>query len=190
VIFVTVGTQLPFDRMTQAVDDWARLAGRDDVFAQAGPTRMPPRHIEWTAFLSPQEHKRRFRQASVVIAHAGIGSILSALAERTPLVIMPRRASLGEQRNDHQVATARRFSGRAGIHVAMDEHELVSMLDRIDELGTGPAISGAASRELIDAVRVFILEGRVPARREAAEPPVVVTRPVESGVPEVEEARP
>ena len=37
MIFVTVGTQLAFDRMIKAVDEWAGARGRTDVFAQVGP---------------------------------------------------------------------------------------------------------------------------------------------------------
>jgi UDP-N-acetylglucosamine transferase subunit ALG13 len=184
VIFVTVGTQLAFDRMVDVVDQWAGGQDRTDVFVQAGPTTRPPRHLEWAPFLPPAEHRRRFDGASVIVAHAGMGTILAALAQAKPLLIMPRRASLGEHRNDHQLATARRFAGRPGIHVAMDERELLDRLDRIDELVAGPPISPHASPELIEAVRMFIHEGRLPARRAPeAEPPIVVTRPVEPARP-------
>ena len=68
--------------------------------------------------------------ADAVVAHAGIGTILGALELGKPTVVMPRRAALGEHRNDHQLATARRFSG-PGIAVALDEHELAAELGRM-----------------------------------------------------------
>lgn len=162
MIFVTVGTQLAFDRMVGVVDRWAGRTGRTDVFAQIGPTAAPPEHIEWRDFLPPDEHRRRFDAASVVVSHAGMGTILSALEASKPLLIVPRRAALGEQRNDHQLATADRFSGAPGIRVARDEEELARELDRLEDFVGAPPIASHASPELIHAVRTFIHEGRLP----------------------------
>ena len=53
MIFVTVGTQLAFDRLIGAVDAWAARTPGSDVFAQTGPGTYTPRHIEYAAFISP-----------------------------------------------------------------------------------------------------------------------------------------
>ncbi|MCH8271105.1 MAG: hypothetical protein IH985_07850 [Planctomycetes bacterium] len=156
MIFVTVGTQLAFDRMIRVVDAWAGASGRADVFAQIGPGAWRPSHIEWSEFVTPGEFDRRSRESDVIIGHAGMGAILTAMQYGKPIVIMPRRAALREQRNDHQVATARRFSHRQGITVAMDEHELVDRLDQLDSLVGADAISDRASDQLINAIREFI----------------------------------
>jgi UDP-N-acetylglucosamine transferase subunit ALG13 len=124
VIFVTVGTQLPFDRLIGAMDDWAAAHPHIKVFAQVGPTTRPPRHMAHAAFLSPQEAETRLRSASLIVAHAGMGTVLTALQAGRPVVILPRRASLGEHRNEHQLATARWLATRPGVGVAMDESEL------------------------------------------------------------------
>ena len=42
MILVTVGTDLPFDRMVRVVDDWAGETGRRDVFAQIGEGGWEP----------------------------------------------------------------------------------------------------------------------------------------------------
>jgi len=104
MIFVTVGTQLSFDRMVRVADTWAYLRGRDDVFAQIGPTEWRPSHIASVPFLETDECHRRIREASLVVAHAGMGSIITALELGKPIVVMPRRADLGEHRNDHHKA--------------------------------------------------------------------------------------
>ena len=97
---------MPFNRLVRTVDDWALASGRQDVFAQIGATDWQPAHIAWSKFLQPPEFARRFAEAEVVVAHAGMGTILSALQWEKPILVMPRRASLGEQRNEHQLATA------------------------------------------------------------------------------------
>lgn len=129
VIFVTVGTQLKFDRMVGAIDQWAGLM-EIQVFSQVGPTEACFSNIQHKQFLEPDELDRFFETAQLVVAHAGMGSIISALSLGKPIIIVPRKASLGEHRNDHQMATAKRFSGRPGVYVAWDEKELVALLDK------------------------------------------------------------
>lgn len=156
MIFVTVGTDMAFNRLVRTVDEWALAKGRQDVFAQIGETDWQPLHIAWSKFLQPSEFARRFAQAEVVVAHAGMGTILSALQWEKPILVMPRRASLGEQRNEHQLATARHLSELGKINVAMDETELRAMLDDLGQLRPMEKIGADASDLLITALRSFI----------------------------------
>ena len=158
MIFITVGYQMAFDRLIGAVDDWAGEHPGAECFAQIGPKDVRPRTIPFVDFTEPEEFTARVQEASVIVAHAGMGSILTALQHGKPIVVMPRRAALRETRNDHQVATAQRLQDRPGIHVAMDESELAPILDRLAELTEIPPISGEASPDLIDHVRRFIAE--------------------------------
>jgi UDP-N-acetylglucosamine transferase subunit ALG13 len=156
MIFVTVGTQLPFDRMIRAVDEWAGLRGRGErVFAQIGPSQYRPRHIEYSAFIGADEFQRRTREARAIVAHAGMGSIITALEMGKPILVMPRRAAMGEQRNDHQLATAKHFLAQGRIGVAADEDELLARLDRLDELCAAERIEHRASARLLRALRRF-----------------------------------
>jgi UDP-N-acetylglucosamine transferase subunit ALG13 len=156
VIFVTVGTDGPFDRLIRSVDRWAGETGRTDVFAQIGRSVFRPQHLEYVNFLEPSEFRDRFARASVVVSHAGMGTILSALHHRKPILVMPRRASLGEQRNEHQLATAKHLSGMGKIVVAADEVDLVSRLGHLDSLVARDPIGPFAQPELVAAIRDFI----------------------------------
>jgi UDP-N-acetylglucosamine transferase subunit ALG13 len=160
MIFVTVGTQLAFDRMVRVIDQWAGATSpAPEVFAQVGPTELTPQHIEYKPFIEPTEFAERAHASDVIIAHAGMGSILTALSFGKPIVIMPRRADLGEQRNDHQLSTAARFEGRPGVVVAHDETELPAILDSLTKLRAAEPIPPFASPGLINAIRTFIDEG-------------------------------
>jgi UDP-N-acetylglucosamine transferase subunit ALG13 len=168
VIFVTVGTQLAFDRLIGAVDGWAEHAGDREVFAQIGPSRLRPRHIDHRQFVSPEECAGRMRAADAIIAHAGMGTILTALELGKPLLVMPRRAELGEHRNNHQLATATRFSDLDGVMVALDETELAAKLDELNRIAVQPAIGHYAPDTFVSAVRAFIVgEPFVPVAHEA-----------------------
>lgn len=137
MIFVTVGGHTPFDRLVRAVDEWARTRGRGDVFAQIGMGSWRPSHISWTHFIAPNDYEDIIEQADLMVAHAGIGSILSAMQHHKPLIVMPRRGQLRETRNDHQLATARQFATR-GLIVADDAAALMNWLDRRNQVRPPP----------------------------------------------------
>lgn len=159
MIFVTVGTDLPFDRMLKVIDAWAGERGRRDVFAQIGEGGWKPSHIEYSEFLQPPDFKKRFNEASLIISHAGMGTILSALFYGKPILVMPKRASLGEHRSEHQVATAKKMMELGNVNVAFDEDELRHRLDHLDEMRPPRAIGDFAGPELVGGLREFIFRG-------------------------------
>lgn len=153
MIFVTVGGQLPFDRLVHTVDQWARRLQREDVFAQVGKSSNPPDYIQWKRFLSPPDFQSKAREAQVIIAHAGMGSILTALEFGKPIVVMPRRAHLGEHRNDHQWATVKHLGRGVDISVAADEDELDGLLGRLAELRSPTERRSSEYERLLDFLR-------------------------------------
>jgi exopolysaccharide biosynthesis glucuronosyltransferase PssE len=166
LILLTVGTQLPFDRLVKAVDAWCAANPGVTVVGQIGdpgPNGYRPAHFKWHSFIAPRKLEELMSQADFVIAHAGMGSIISALRHGRPIVIMPRRALFGEHRNEHQLATASRLAGRQGLHVAEDELKLPAAL----QLATAPAdrrsslLSAYAQPRLVQSIRRYILTGSV-----------------------------
>lgn len=157
MIFMTVGDQIPFDRLTRAVDAWAGRAGRHDIFAQIGESDYAAQHMETVVRLAPPEFEKRMQDAELVVGHAGTGTILKAMSLGKPILVMPRREKFRETRNDHQYATAKRFEER-GVTIAWDENELADRLDRIYEIEEQAVIGPWASTELIDRLRRFIEE--------------------------------
>ena len=93
MIFVTVGANTPFDRLVRCVDEWAASRECEDVFAQIGRTDYRPAHLRWTERLSPAEFRETLGRASVVVAHAGMGTILSALEAGLPILVSARAAN-------------------------------------------------------------------------------------------------
>jgi UDP-N-acetylglucosamine transferase subunit ALG13 len=160
MILVTVGTDLPFDRMVRVVDDWAGETGRQDLFAQIGKGGWKPRHMRFAQFLPPKQFAEYFTSAGVIVSHAGMGTIISALYQGKPILVMPKKASFGEHRNEHQTATARRLVEVGGVNVAFDEQELRAKLDHLDELSIGRKIGDYASDSLLSGIRDFIFSGK------------------------------
>ena len=158
MIFVTVGAQLAFDRLVKTVDAWAAEHPDVECFAQVSESTFKLNHLSFIANLSPGEYQSYCRKADLIVAHAGMGSIITALEYGKPILIMPRRGDLKETRNDHQVATAKAFSGKPGIHVAMGESELLAKLDELLLSGNkhDAAPSHQVSPQLIQVLRDFV----------------------------------
>jgi UDP-N-acetylglucosamine transferase subunit ALG13 len=157
VIFVTVGTQLPFDRLVETVDTWALENGVTDIFAQTGKSKYKPRAIRSSAYLTPPEYNAKFAEASLIIGHAGMGTILKAMESNTPILVLPRLSVLKEHRSDHQVDTAQHLQKLQLVTVAWDAKELKQRLQanaqQVDYQGN---ISPFASDGLINGLRDFV----------------------------------
>lgn len=160
MIFVTVGSQMPFDRLVRAVDSWAGETQRRDILAQVGPSAAKPRHLAWVIDLAPDDYRRHVAEAELVISHAGMGTIISVMEAGCPALLFPRRAALRETRNDHQVAAVRWLRGRPGFLVAETDEELAAMLRAgAWRSHRSTPTSTQASESLIQHVRQFILDG-------------------------------
>ena len=111
MIFVTIGGFRAFDRLVCQMD---RIAGEveDRVIMQIGFTEYEPTNCEWRRFMSRTEMEEACAGARLIIAHAGTGSILTALEHNKPLVLVPRLKALGEVFDDHQMEIAREMEGR------------------------------------------------------------------------------
>jgi UDP-N-acetylglucosamine transferase subunit ALG13 len=158
MIFVSVGAQMPFDRLIRNVDQWAGRRGRDDIFAQIGPSDYKPKHIKFKEFIDPLEFRQRVAECECLVAHAGMGCIITALELGKPILVFPRRGDLRETRNDHQIATAKYFSHQGRIVAAFDEMELFRKLDGLKSEPISSRISSTATGPLIAAIRAFLFE--------------------------------
>ncbi len=150
MIFVTIGTQAPFDRFIRLIDDIAPELN-EEVVAQVHHCGFTPRHIRTVSFLPSDEFQQLFSQARLIVAHAGMGTILSALEQGKPIIIFPRIAALGEHRNEHQLATARKLRQQGSVYVAMTDEELRTLL-LTDNLKPLRHIGTHASPTLVQAI--------------------------------------
>ena len=158
MIIVTVGMQLGFDRLIAAMDELAPKLGMP-VIAQTGKGSYAPRNMEARVKIAPSEFEALVGDARLIVAHAGIGTVLTAARCAKPILLMPRRADLGEHRNDHQMATVRKLAGRPGIVVANDETELPARIAEGLALTDFTAVQSPTARALHGALAAFI-EGR------------------------------
>lgn len=155
MILVTVGMQLGFDRLIAAMDALAPTLGMP-VIAQTGKGTYRPQHMDARDKIAPAEFETLVGRARLIVAHAGIGTVLTAARCGKPILLMPRRADRAEHRNDHQLATVRKLAGRPGILVAMDETELAERIAQGLELDDRASAQSPTARQLHAALGAFI----------------------------------
>lgn len=167
MIFVTLGThEQPFSRALEVVRNLAR---HEELVVQHGST--PPRPdlfaAEWVDYLECDALLSTVRRSSVVICHAGVGSIVTALHNHRNPVVLPRLTRLGEHVDDHQLELADRFAKRGLIlvyHPGDCIEELVSRSKTLTPVA--PQTSDASLSEAVAAaVRGDSRGGRLSAHR-------------------------
>ena len=152
--FVTLGTQnFPFNRLLELID---RLVAegvlRGEVFAQTGCSTYVPRHFAHVDFLPPDEYNRYIAQSELVIAHAGVGTIMSCLSRHKKLIVVPRTEKHGEHVDDHQFEIAEEFARKGYLLSANDYDDLKAAVLAIPTAPLLPYQKGSNTiEEKIDA---------------------------------------
>jgi len=149
LIFVTVGSALPFDRLLH----WLALPRDELLVVQHGASSVRPGGATCVAFMGFEEIVRQVQAARVVVCHAGVGSILVALQNGKRPIVVPRLRRFGEAPDDHQEELASRLAAEGLVTLAADSarlHELLAS-DEGRTVGgkrAGAGLVGDLSREL------------------------------------------
>ena len=157
MIFVTIGAVFPFDRLVRLVDDIAPSLPGEAFFAQIGKGAYQPKNIPFTRFVPAAEFRSRLKDCKLLVGHAGMGTVLSALENAKPVVLLPRRLELDEHNTDHQMATARWLATRPGLHVAMSDEDLLpAMMAALASHEARAPLSTSAPEGFLRRIRDYI----------------------------------
>jgi UDP-N-acetylglucosamine transferase subunit ALG13 len=146
MIFITTGTQLPFERLLNNVDEWASNNTDTKIVAQAGVTDFKSQFIKVYDFLSPEQYINYIKESKLIIGHAGSGTLLTAIKYNKPAILMPRRYDLCEHRSEHQLGMATFFNSREGIYISKTKESLFKLLTDYENL-RAPSEQETPSRE-------------------------------------------
>ncbi len=156
MILVTVGTnETPFDRLLKALDD--REEDGEELLVQHGPSPVRPLGAEYVDFLPYDELADSIRRARVVVTHAGVGSIMTALANGKRPIVVPRLARYGEAVDDHQVGLGRRLAAEGLVTCAETGEELLRALA---EPPAATTLELGPSRLLVADLRSYVEASR------------------------------
>ena len=111
MILVTLGTQdKSFDRLLKEIDKLIeKKVIKESVVAQVGYTKYESNNIKTFDFLSPEELNDLREKSSLIITHAGVGSILDSLKLNKKVIGVPRLKEYEEHTNNHQLQILEKF---------------------------------------------------------------------------------
>lgn len=132
MIFVTVGTQkFQLNRLLEILDCEEI---EEEIFAQIGCSTYKPKHFKSQKFLTQKDFLKYMENASIVITHAGVGSILTAMDFDKPILVFPRLKKYGEHVDDHQLQIAQTFMEKKYIMMYSEDKSLIEQIEAVKNM--------------------------------------------------------
>lgn len=123
MIFATTGTSAwDFSRLIKFMDELA-LKIEIPIFLQIGYAKYLPINCEYARYLKKQELEAFYEKSRLIVSHAGVGSILTAVRLDKNIIVFPRRQVFHEHIDDHQLELVKMLEHPL-VHPALNENEL------------------------------------------------------------------
>lgn len=173
MVLVTVGNATQgFRRLLEAVDG---LAGQgffngEAVLIQRGNDPcFVARHCQQEDWLPMEVFREAVREASVVICHAGAGTLMHVFRAGKVPVAMPRRKKYGEHVDDHQVELVKALVSQGQVVAAYEPEDLPDAVVEARERKRDPTLASSRMVALVTEATDELIHGKV--RLGAPRPP-------------------
>lgn len=112
MIFVAVGTQkFQLNRLLILIDNLIEnKIITDEVFAQIGNCDYIPKNYRYADFLDKSSFDEYISKCRLLITHSGVGTIISGINSKKPVIVFPRLKKYNEHVDDHQLQIAQSFT--------------------------------------------------------------------------------
>lgn len=153
MIFVILGTQdKPFTRLIELVEAIKQEnIIQEDVIVQSGTTKYDSKDLKIVPFMDMQQFNDTITKANYVIAHGGVGTIMTCLNNHKKVIALPRLGNYGEHENDHQLQIVESFAASGYILGCNDKVSLIQCIEQIDTFAPKPWQSN--KQALIDDIK-------------------------------------
>lgn len=133
MIFVTIGTTLPFDGLIKAVDDCVEAGFiSDQVICQTGNGEYVPEHCSSFRFKPGIEDL--IEEAALVLAHGGTGTVLDLIRKSKRFIVFANPLAA----DAHQARFLERLSREGNLIWSDDPTMLPELLKREQEQEVKP----------------------------------------------------
>lgn len=154
MIFVTLGTQkFQMNRLVEAVDRMAPSMD-EEIFIQLGNSTYQPVHCQAADFVDKEQFKQLIKECTLLITHAGIGTIMMGINETKPIIVVPRRAEYQEHVDNHQEEIAEAFASKNHVMNCSQVNELPKYIEKARHSEFSPYIERGEKME--DIVLNFV----------------------------------
>lgn len=158
MILVTLGTQdKGFERLLVAIDheiDNKKI--KDKVIVQAGCTKYESKNMEIFDLIPRNKLEEYQKEASYIITHGGVGSIISSLKLDKKVIAVPRKHEYHEHVNNHQSEIVELFQSKGYIIGIKEVEELEDAVLKISNFT--PKKYELNNQKMINIVDKFISE--------------------------------
>lgn len=160
-LFISVGTRFAMDRLLNSVEEILGDESHLTASAQVGPSEFTSTLIKVTQWADSRRFEQAVSECDIFVSHAGMGNILMAAKLNKHIIIMPRRADLGEHINDHQISTAQAMKDKPFVCVVNNTKELALAIHSLSSSAVKAKhldnqINHAAKAALISAIKDVI----------------------------------
>lgn len=99
MIFITVGTVLPYDALIQMMDTMrALLKVKDKVYAQIGRGKYIPKNMKYLRFVGNMNEV--YERADIIISACGAGTVLENVVHGRKLIVVQNPGITGRYERD------------------------------------------------------------------------------------------
>ena len=135
MVLIMLGTQNnSFHRLLEEVDKLIQeKIINEEVIVQAGYTKYNSKNMKIVDFVPKEEIEELEKNASYIITHGGVGSIITSIEQGKKVIAVPRLKQYNEHVNDHQLDIINSFNKLEYIIGIKDVSELKDAIKRIKE---------------------------------------------------------
>lgn len=143
MILVLLGTQNnSFHRLLEEIQKYVNNGTiKEHVLVQAGCTKFKSENMELFDFISQEELDKEIDEASLIITHGGVGTIVNCVKKGKKVIAVPRLKKFDEHVNDHQLQIIESFSKQGFILGINDVSELEDALKKVHNFKPNVLIS-------------------------------------------------
>ena len=131
MILVILGTQdKTFPRLLDAVQkqiDIGNISKKEKIIVQSGSTQYNSKDMKILDYIDIEEFDKLIEEADLIISHAGVGTIITALNKGKKVIAAARLQKYGEHVNDHQKQILENFKNE-GYILALEEFDKLNDL--------------------------------------------------------------
>jgi beta-1,4-N-acetylglucosaminyltransferase len=154
MLFVTVGMHTQgFERLIRKMDE---IAGQinEEIIMQIGSTNFIPKNAKYFRFVKDDKMIiQYFKDARIIVSHAGAGTLLDALFLNKPVIVVPRLKRFHEHIDDQQLELAEALFSQGKIISVYNIDDLEILIDNSSSFAS---INPAGNHDLADYLKKVI----------------------------------
>ena len=126
----------------------------DKIIVQSGFTKYQSKHFEIIPLIETDKLNELIDKSTLVISHAGTGSVLGAIKKNKKTIAVARYQELGEHIDNHQLDLLDEFSKKGYLIPWYKEDNLIDILSKVKTFTPKPYIS--SKQKIIEYLKNYI----------------------------------